>query len=218
MQEIPIDSEFSDFCSLRAKAVIVTNSRPHRTCQIEKLEPVTEEASKENRYKGINSIKHIVRHLHGNSAINLNYPERDNKSLRIVSYSDSLLAFNVNNTSQVGYFISVDYKYNIFQPISFTSCHAKPVSGFGVENEVIAFADAFDMTCTMTYNLKAMCNNQILLTMYTDKMSLFDVLKKSKMTTENRLMIDLQYVKNAYNNLKLDDISDIKYVQKSLMP
>lgn len=52
----------------------------------------------------------------------------------------------------------------------------------------MSIADAFYMAYKIRYDLQAMCNKQIPLPMYSNSMSLFDVLTKAIMTTENRLM------------------------------
>jgi hypothetical protein len=45
---------------------------------------------------------------------------------------------------------------------------------------------------------------------YTDSLSLFDVLTKYTVPREKRLMIDVMAIKNAYKNCELDTIASIR--------
>lgn len=48
-----------------------------------------------------------------------------------------------------------------------------------------------------------MINRQILLSIYTDTLSLFDVFEKSIMTTEKKSIVDLKSIKNLYKNMEV---------------
>ena len=74
----------------------------------------------------------------------------------------------------------------------------------------MALADAFDMAYTIKFDLQAICHQQTPLTMYTDSLSLFDVLTKASMTTEKRLMIDIQCIKDFSRKMEVDDIAYVK--------
>lgn len=76
MQKLPVHSELEEFHSLHksAKTIWVTNSRPDIICEVAKRIQITEESFKEKIYKCINSVKHIVKHLHENFDIALKYP------------------------------------------------------------------------------------------------------------------------------------------------
>lgn len=70
----------------------------------------------------------------------------------------------------------------------------------------MAFADGFNLTYAIKEDIQIMTNTEILLKMCTDILSLFDKLTKAAMQTEKRLMIDLNFVKNAYDNDKINDL------------
>lgn len=54
-----------------------------------------------------------------------------------------------------------------------------------------------------------MLNQVIPLSMRTNSLSLFDVLTKATVTTEKRLMIDLQTVKDSYRNNEINNVAFI---------
>lgn len=71
--------------------------------------------------------------------------------------------------------------------------------------EVMALVDAFDIAYFIKHDLEAVTKWQIPLTMTTDSCPSFDALKCSISTTEERLLIDLQTVKDANQALKVND-------------
>lgn len=74
----------------------------------------------------------------------------------------------------------------------------------------MAFADVFHLAYTIKFDLRIMKSKQIELSMMTESLSLSDVLKKSTMTTETKLMIGLQTIKKSYRKLKLNAVSLIR--------
>lgn len=66
----------------------------------------------------------------------------------------------------------------------------------------VAFAAAFDYALTMKHELEQLLDKKIPIKMSTDSESLFDVITKSSSTTERRLMIDVQAVRNGYERLE----------------
>ena len=100
-------------------------------------------------------------------------------------------------------------KHNKCQPLYWTSYKAERVTRSVLGSEVMAFADEFDMKYTIKYDIQSILNKVILLRMLTDSLSLFDVLTKATVTTEKRLMIDLQNVKDSYHNNEIYHVAFI---------
>lgn len=71
----------------------------------------------------------------------------------------------------------------------------------------MASSDAVDVPYTIKFDVKAICNKIVQLHMLTDNMSLFYILTKARMTTENLLMI---WFKDSYKNIEIDDIAYVK--------
>ena len=74
----------------------------------------------------------------------------------------------------------------------------------------MAFADAFDMSLVIKHDLQNITGKFVPLSMFTDSLSLFDVLTRAKTTTEKRLMIDLQTVKDSYDKKEIESVSFVR--------
>jgi hypothetical protein len=65
----------------------------------------------------------------------------------------------------------------------------------------MAFSDGFDAAYSLKHDLQTILKRNVDALMYTDSLSLFDVIKKSSTTAEKRLMIDLVVVREAYDRM-----------------
>lgn len=74
----------------------------------------------------------------------------------------------------------------------------------------MAFVDGFDISFTIRHDLKMVFGHNVLLTMMTDSLSLFNILSEGSSTTEKWLMIDLQTVKDAYKEFEGVEIETIR--------
>lgn len=74
----------------------------------------------------------------------------------------------------------------------------------------MAFADAFDLAYKIKCDLQNVLCQSIPLYIITDSLTLFDVLIKSTITTEKRLMMDLQTVKDSYRKMKLNNVAFVQ--------
>ena len=74
----------------------------------------------------------------------------------------------------------------------------------------MAFADAFDISYSIKYDLQMIAKQYIPLNMYTDNLSLFNIITRSSKTTEKRLMINLRSVKQCYQNQELDNVVHVR--------
>lgn len=66
------------------------------------------------------------------------------------------------------------------------------------------------MAFIIKYDLEAITKSHIPLTMKIDSCSLFHFLTRAFFTTEERLMIDLQTIKNTYQPFEVNDIAFIR--------
>lgn len=94
-------------------------------------------------------------------------------------------------------------KYNKFQPLCWLFNKTKRVTRSVLGSEVMAIDDAFDMTYNVKYDLQAISKQVIHISILTNSLSLFYVLSKATASTEKRLMIDLQSVKDSYRNKEI---------------
>lgn len=73
----------------------------------------------------------------------------------------------------------------------------------------MTFACAFNVAYTIKYDLQVMCDKPIPYKMYTDIISLFDVLPKAEMKIEKRFMVYIQSVKNFYTTFIISLTSNL---------
>ena len=79
----------------------------------------------------------------------------------------------------------------------------------------MALADGFDVAYSMRHDIERMTGKKIPLSVFTDSLSLFDVITKATLTAERRLMIDVAGVKEAY---KTRDIHTIGFIRTQYNP
>lgn len=62
-------------------------------------------------------------------------------------------------------------------------------------SETMALADGFDAAYAIRHDVEKMTGKRIPLSVYTDSLSLFDVITKATLTAERRLMIDVAKIR-----------------------
>lgn len=62
----------------------------------------------------------------------------------------------------------------------------------------MALADSFDIEFSIKFDLESIVEQKIPFSTFTDRLPLFNIITKSTVDTEKRLMIDLQGVHDAY--------------------
>jgi hypothetical protein len=73
--------------------------------------------------------------------------------------------------------------------------------------ETMAFADGFDAAYSLKHDLQTVLKRSIDIPMFTDSISLFDVITKSSTTAEKRLMIDLVVVREANDRMEIAQLA-----------
>lgn len=87
-------------------------------------------------------------------------------------------------------------------------CHIPPYSSRKCERvtssilggELCALGNAFDKSLAIKNDLEKVLNRRILLPMFTDAKSLFDVISKHSSITEKSFMMDIRSVKEEYKS------------------
>lgn len=100
------------------------------------------------------------------------------KGQKLCNYSDASFAAKFDNSSQLGHNIFLVDKTKICQPILLSSYKSKKSVRSVMENELIAFVDNFDIVFTVRHDLKFSSGHEILPTVMTNSLGLFDVLTK----------------------------------------
>ena len=208
--QLMANEDFAAFRSLRAQLAWVLQTRPDIACAVALLTQVTEARFHTDAKKYVTDVDTVVKHLQKTPYFVLRYPKLDKDSIRLQIYSDASYASNYDASSKLGYIIFLADKNNSCQPLLWSSHKSKRVSRSVLGCETMAFADAFDVAFAIRHDLERMIGNKVPISMFTDSLSLFDVMTKATIKTEESLMIDLTVVQECYNNSKLDQIGFIR--------
>ena len=92
---------------------------------------------------------------------------------------------------------------------------SKRVSSSVLGGETMAFADAFDMKFAIKNDMELMITQPLPIVMLTDSLSLFEVITKSTITTEKRLMIEIKVVKDSY---QCNEVQNIWFIRSGSTP
>lgn len=203
-------SDEKGFKSLRAKLLWTQNSRPDISCAVAKLAQVTDADLKTDPETCIKMANRIVRHLKKHSDVKLRYRKLDTESLCIRMYSDASYADNRDASSQLGYIVFLCDKFGTAQPITWSSHKSKRVTRSVLGSETMALADGFDAAYAIRHDVERMTGKRVPLSVFTDSLSLFDVITKATLTAERRLMIDIAGVKQAYKTREIHTIGFIR--------
>ena len=136
----------------------------------------------------------------------LPYPKLDRKTLLLRAYADSSLATNRDLSAQLGFIIfPCDVKDN-FAVISYRSYKCRRKTRSTLASECHAFADAFDYSYMLNYDIEQLLKQRITVQMFTDSKSLFDFIVCASMTSERRSMIGISPTRQAYERHEIADI------------
>jgi hypothetical protein len=150
--------------------------------------------------KGLNAV---VKHLRKTASFTLTYPKLDINLLTLKVYTDASYANNYDGSSQLGYIIFLAEATRKCQPIVWPSHKSRCVTRSVLGSETMAFADGFDAAYSLKHDLQTILKRSVDILMYTDSLSLFDVITKSSTTAEKRLMIDFMVVREAYDRMEI---------------
>jgi hypothetical protein len=202
-------SDFAAFSSLRARLSWVTHSRPDVCCAVNQSAQVTQTRFDKEPATHISKLNKIIRHLRSVD-LPLKFGHLDKESLQLTVYSDASFANNDDLSSQLGYVIFLSDKDGCCSPLHYSSHKSKRVTRSVLGGEVMAFADAFDMSIIIRHDLANILNRKLPISILTDSLSLFDVISKSTITAERRLLIDLAAAKAAYAARELEHVGFIR--------
>ena len=195
-------SSFDDFRSLRAKLSWISHTRPDISCAVAQAAQITEDLLNEKYSKGLNNV---VKYLKKTAERVLKYEKLNLDELCIKGFADSSFANNLDNTSQIGFIILLCDKTKC-HILHYASKKSKRVVRSVLVGEVYAFADCYDFAYTLRLELEKIHNRHIPLQLFTDSKSLFDVITQCKSMAEKRLMIDIQSVRNGFDENEISNV------------
>ena len=210
LRPMPTDGSYSEFASLRMKLAWLAHSRPDWMFEASQMTPVTRERFGENEQDIGKRVNRTVRYVQETPAC-ICFQKLSKVYLYVLGLSDALFASNLDSTSQLGYIcLLADNTGNVI-PIQFKSYKARRVTRSVVGAELMAFSDMSDAAYTLAAELRELQpNHRILVKLFTDNESLFDVIWKGSRTSEKKLMLDIA---TARDGLTEHEISYIGFVR-----
>ena len=212
LEQLPLDSTFSEFRSMRMCLAWLANTRPDCLFEISQLAQVTQEifgTSKREVIKRLNkAVKYAVEHR-----VSIKIPRLNKRYLRILGFSDASFANNADFSSQLGHICFLSDDTGSVVPINFKSYKSKRITRSVMAGEVIAFSDLFDIAATLSKELGAIMRKTIPVQLFTDNKSLFDVISKGSRTSEKRTMLDIAAAREGFRDRIISDIGFVRSSQ-----
>ena len=188
LHELAKDSDFSSVRSRRHALAWLTHTRVDLAADVNLLAQVTEAMFSRKHLLYLNKIIHRARAAPRRGIWHHNL---DPESLHLRIYSDSSFANAANLHTQLGFIVCLSDASNRCNILTYTSYKSRRIVRSVLGGETYAFVDAFDTGFILRHDISRILNRDIPLRIFTDSLSLFNVIVKSTTTTERRLMIDI---------------------------
>ncbi len=195
---LPADCSFRDFRSKRQQLSWLTQTRLGIATAVNQAAQVTEQNFNANHTTLLNKVVKCVR---DRPDLALLQQKLDKDSLFLRVYTDSSFANNEDLSTQLAYLVLLGDKHDRCNVLHY-SCHKSRRKVRSVmSGEVYPFTDGLDFALTLKFDLERIIGKHLPLSMVTDSKQLFDVLTKNSTATEKRLMIDIETVRGAYQDM-----------------
>lgn len=194
---------FDEFVSARNSLAWMIQSRPDVCCAISFAARVT----KYNFTKrAVTYYNVVVKYLRQTADLCLQFPKLDSESLRIAVYTDAGHCNAADGSSQLGYLVLLADKRNRCSIIHYSSKKSNRIVRSTTAGESLAFANGFDAAYAIQADIARMLQKKPPIFMLIDSEILFNIITRRRLTTERRMMIDLQATRNAYANREISNI------------
>lgn len=127
-------------------------------------------------------------------------------SVKLIVYADASFASNGDLTSQLGFIFAMVDKYGRANVIDYSSVKAKRITRSVLAAELFSCVRSFYSSSTTRVCFNEMLSRMIPMTICTDSKCLYDMLISLNKTTEKRLLIDLQGLREVYELREIDEI------------
>ncbi len=207
LNPLPLDANFVLLRQYRAQLSRLIHCRPDVCVVASQLATITEKSFNMSHVKQYNTT---VRYLQDTRHLSLRMCKLDLESPHVRAYTDASFSTNTDHSSQLGYIVLLANKHDNACVLHYASYKSRRVARSVLYAETYAFASAFDFAHCAKPDLEKLLDRCVSLSIFTDSKSLFDVITKCSHTQENRLMIDLQAVRDAYAG---HDISNVGFIR-----
>ncbi|KAL2885168.1 Ribonuclease H-like domain [Ceratocystis lukuohia] len=144
-----------------------------------------------------------------NAGRGLRYVKLDEDTMRIMCFTDAAFANNNDFTSQIGYVIALADEEGKANIVHWSSTKCKRVTRSVLAAELYALVHGFDVAACLKATYDEIYKRKVPLVLCTDSKSIFDAITRLGTTTEKRLMIDIQLMRQAYERR---EVAELKWI------
>jgi hypothetical protein len=150
-----------------------------------------------------------------NQSRGLRFVKLDKTTLQLIVFTDASFANNLDNTSQIGFVITLADGSNNANIIHWSSIKCKRVTRSVLASELYGMAHGFDYGVVLKTTIEKILQTDLPLVICTDSKSLYECLVKLGTTREKRLMVDLMCLRQSYERRL---ITEIKWIDGNENP
>jgi hypothetical protein len=150
-----------------------------------------------------------------NSTRGIRFVKLEEKSLRLLVFTDASFANNKDLSSQIGYILVLADASGRANILHWSSIKCKRVTRSVLASELYGMAHGFDSGASIKSTIERILRINLPLVLCTDSQSLYDCLVKLGTTQEKRLMIDVMCLRQAYERR---EIAEVKWIQGDTNP
>lgn len=157
----------------------------------------------------VTNINNGTQFLRKTEHLHLNQPHLNLDKMKIKPYADSSFANSTDPSAQIGFiFLLCDsVKFHVRH---YSRKNSQRVVRSVLGGEVSAFADAFENAFPIQWDLYFIKKLHVPIEALTQSPSLFDVITKCTVTTENPLVLDIHSVRNAFHAIEICNVGSAR--------
>ena len=152
-------------------------------------------------------MKGIIKWSHETCATPLTYVALDDASMRLLLFTDASFASAPEFRSQMGYVLVLADKNNCANILTWGSSVCKRVTRSVMAAELFALIYGFDHSFTVRDALHQTTGQLIPIYAFGDSRTVFNVIAKQSSTTEKRLQIDVNALRESYRKGELSSLA-----------
>lgn len=204
LEILPKSASFNQFRTMRHRLAWAANTRMDVIAAVNLLSQVTATTFKPRHVERINKV---IGHIQKTIDVIPRFVKLQEDTLKITIFSDGSFASNEDLSSQVGYLVVIQDATGRVNVVHYSSTKTKRIVRSVLGAETIALSNAADFGICLATELENMLGYRPPLHLLTDSETLFNVLIKSTMTSELRLMIDIVASKESFDRHEITTIS-----------
>ena len=198
----PLDS--NDFISERAKVQYIGNCTRPDVCAASQLLAMPVSKLTDKHFKTMNNL---VKRCNSTNEVGLNYVPLDKESLRLMLFTDASFANAPNYKSQLGFVLLLADRFNKANIVHYGSSRCSRTTRSVMAAEIHGLIYGYDNAFVTKSMIEEILGVSIPIDGYVDSRTLFNVVAKFASTTEKRLQIDVQSLREAQDRQELRSLA-----------